>query len=195
MTIPPRARIVRTCPTAVRNASARETASGRLGRPGRGAQRSSVPHPGVHRGGGCARRRAFDAKAAEVTRPAFGPREVADGAGARSVAAPDNWVQEDRGRTPATRRSDGEAAGPGAGPSRNRSASGGWNERMTRILREAAEVRDQLERARSTENDRLAKDESEACLALIGTLATSASQSEASRGGPRRERPIGVGAR
>lgn len=56
---------------------------------------------------------------------------------------------------------------------------------MTRILREAAEVRDQLEGARSTEDTRLAKQESDACLALIGTFASSAGQPAVPRRGSR----------
>ena len=39
---------------------------------------------------------------------------------------------------------------------------------MTRILRDAAEVRDRLEQARTAEDSRLAKQQSDACLALIG---------------------------
>ena len=65
-----------------------------------------------------------------------------------------------------------------AGPAR-------WNERMTRILREAAEVRDELERAKSTEDARLAREASEACLALIGTLALPAVRPAPARGRPR----------
>ena len=56
---------------------------------------------------------------------------------------------------------------------------------MTRILREAAEVRDELERARSTEDTRLAREESDACLALIGTLASSSGQPAAPGHRPR----------
>ena len=38
---------------------------------------------------------------------------------------------------------------------------------MTRLLREAAEVRDHLERTRSAEDDRLARRQAEDCLAFI----------------------------
>ena len=61
-----------------------------------------------------------------------------------------------------------------------------WNERMTRVLREAAEVRDELGRARSAEDARLARQGSEACLALIATLHSSDSQPAGSRDRPRR---------
>jgi hypothetical protein len=44
---------------------------------------------------------------------------------------------------------------------------------MTRVLREAAEVRDELERARSAEDIRLARQESEACLAIVAALRSS----------------------
>lgn len=171
----------------------------RLRREGRshGAQRVSAPHPGVRRRGRCARRRALDARAAEMTRSALGRPEVAGGTHARSVDAPPKCVQADPGAMPGKRRSDREAGGASAGLSRAHSASdpGRWNERATRILREASEVRDELERARSTEDDRLAKQESEACLALIGTLASSAIQPAASRDHPRRGRPIPPGTR
>lgn len=52
---------------------------------------------------------------------------------------------------------------------------------MNRVLREAAENRDELERARSTEDTRLAKRESDACLALIATLRSPGSQPDGSR--------------
>jgi len=54
-----------------------------------------------------------------------------------------------------------------------RSEEARWNEEMTRILREAAETRAQLDRTRSTEDNRLARQQSEACLALIDGVASS----------------------
>ena len=69
----------------------------------------------------------------------------------------------------------GEALEASAGSTATRRASDPdrWNERITRVLREAAEVRDELERARSAEDIRLARQESEACLAIVAALRSS----------------------
>ena len=82
-----------------------------------------------------------------------------------------------------------DARGPNdeSSATRSTSASDRWNERMNRVLREAAEKRDVLERARSTEDSRLAMRESEACLALVATLRSSGSQPNGSRD---RARPL-----
>ncbi len=126
-----------------------------------------------------------------MTRSALGRPEVAGRTHARSIEAPAKGVREDRGSMPGKRRSDGEPGVPGAGPSRTHSASEPrqWNEQMASILREAGAVRDELERARSTEDARLIRQESEAFLALIATLPSSASQPAAS---PDRHRSRGV---
>lgn len=56
-----------------------------------------------------------------------------------------------------------------------------WNERMASILRQAGGVREELERARSTEDARLTKHVSDAFLALIAALPSSADQPGAAR--------------
>jgi len=56
-----------------------------------------------------------------------------------------------------------------------------WNEQMTRILREAAEARDDLDRARATESSLLMQQQADACLALIGERASSSGQPTRSR--------------
>lgn len=65
-----------------------------------------------------------------------------------------------------------------------------WNEAMTRLLREAAEVRDLLEQARWAEDRRLANQQAEACIALIGarrrpTDGAGRSQRSLTQGGGR----------
>lgn len=89
--------------------------------------------------------------------------------------------------TPPTHQPDREADRPGAVRSRTRVASDGarWNELITQVLREAAEVRDGLQQARSAEDARLTRMESEACLALIGTRRSPASGPAASPERPR----------
>ena len=67
---------------------------------------------------------------------------------------------------------------------------------MTQVLREAAEVRDALEQARSTEDARLGRQESEACLTLIAArLLSAGNQPDPSPGPPRPRGPTAPGAR
>ena len=68
-----------------------------------------------------------------------------------------------------------------------------WNEELTRILREGAEARERLERARWLEDSRMAERQAAACRALIGSLAPPARGGGRSPGSPSRHRRRGIG--
>ena len=71
------------------------------------------------------------------------------------------------GSMPRTQPRPGSVAAGAGGQVESVAGGARWNEEMTRILREAAGVRDELERARSTEDRQLARRQAEACRALI----------------------------
>lgn len=127
-------------------------------------------------------------EATEVTRAPIGRPEVATRSRPLSVDARGPRDQKSAGAMSRKRQSGRDARRPAAGSSATHPASDPdrWNERMTQVLREAAEVRDELERARSTEDTRLARQESEVCRALIATLRSSGSQPDGSRDRPPR---------
>jgi hypothetical protein len=141
-----------------------------------GAQRASAPHPRVHCCNRCPHPGPLDAQAAEMTRSARGRPQDSERPHPRPVRTPPSCVPADPRPVPRTRQSAREAREPNAGsfPTHLAPDPDRWNERMTRILRDAADVRDELARARSTEDTRLARRESAGCLALIGTRASSA---------------------
>ena len=58
-------------------------------------------------------------------------------------------------------------AHPGPATARQRVLDEEWNQEMTRLLREAAELREGRDRERSSEDDLLARHESASLLALI----------------------------
>jgi hypothetical protein len=72
------------------------------------------------------------------------------------------------------------------GPTRSALEAARWNEQMTRILREGAEDRDDLERASAAESSRLLQQQAIACLSLIGERASSSGQPNSPRGHHRR---------
>lgn len=117
-----------------------------------------------------------------MTRAALGRPEVAPRRRPLSVEAAGTRDQKSPGTMSGERQSASDVRRPNAGSSATRSASASdrWNERMNRVLREAAEVRGELERARWTEDSRLAMRESGACVALIATLRSSGSQLDGS---------------
>ena len=65
----------------------------------------------------------------------------------------------------------GEATAPGAQGAQPRTPDERWNRQVSRLMHEAAEEREQRERARATEDDLLARREAAALLALIRARA------------------------
>ena len=82
-------------------------------------------------------------------------------------------------RAPATPRAPrrGEATVPGAQGAQPRTPDERWNRQVSRLMHEAAEEREQRERARATEDDLLARREAAALLALIRARAVEPGQS------------------
>jgi hypothetical protein len=80
--------------------------------------------------------------------------------------------------TRAAALSDGRAANP------TRVIDDRWNEQMTGVLRRAAEVRESRERARSTEDERAARRETEALLAMIQGHAQPGTSRRGAHPGP-----------
>jgi hypothetical protein len=125
-----------------------------------------------------------------MTRAAIGRPEVATRSRPLSVEARGARDHTSVDTRSGKRQSGSDGRRPAAGSSAAHSASDPdrWNQRMTQVLREAAEVRAELERARSTEDTRLARQESEACRVLIATRRSSGSQPDGSPDRPRPER-------
>ncbi len=77
------------------------------------------------------------------------------------------------------------ASSPGGAANPKRPIDDRWNEQMTSVLRRAAEVRESRERARSSEDQKSARRETEALLAMIQGKAAPRGSGSASNPAPR----------
>jgi 16S rRNA C1402 N4-methylase RsmH len=82
--------------------------------------------------------------------------------------------------------------GTGAGGNPKRAIDDRWNEQMTGVLRRAAEVRQARELARASDDERSARRETDALLALIERQATPRAGDDTSH--PGRRTPAGESA-
>jgi hypothetical protein len=85
-------------------------------------------------------------------------------------------------RSNASQRAAPSTGGGAANPTRV--IDDRWNEQMTGVLRRAAEVRESRERARSSEDERAARRETEALLAMIQGHAETGARRKGAHPGP-----------
>jgi hypothetical protein len=129
---------------------------------------------------------SLDAQAADTTESARAGPEGTERPRRRSIETSPSRVPADPRSIPRTRQSAREAGAVSAGSFATYLAPepGGWNERTTRNLREARDVRDELDHARSTDGTGLATREMEASFGPIRTSGASAGAAESPNGSP-----------